>query len=515
MPLSPEQLAQMDAALGGTGNEAMFSQMDAVLSSDVQKPKNFFQRVGEDVNKRAVMAGDIRQATDRGEQSKLEEAFQLMGKGGAGLVGDVAGEVVTSGLRGLSNITPDFIENPVKEKVGGALNAVAQSPVGQAVGGAVSSVTDAYGELAPRTRRNLESAGNLAMVVPSAVKGGQAVLDAGANTLKAAIPKPKMAKLSSEEIRAMGSQAFKEADQIGGVLKPQFMDEFITEIGKKTPQTTAGKILAGDSAVTKFLKRAQALRGKPLTLEAAKEVDEVLSDLAYSDIDSFGKFGKEGQKFLDMQKTFRKMIEDADQTKIINPQGFDKLKEARNYWSTSLRLRDVERIIDTAENMQTPSNSIKTGFRNLLKRGDKIKGYSPAEVEAIYKASKTGLVTDVLNVFGSRLGPIAGGIGGFTVGGPLGGAVTGAATYAGSTLARKGAEAIQKGKANKVADLIRLRVTGQAPKQSAELGKLGAAVAKVGVPIGIQDMTQEQILQQIQSMPPREAMELLKQIGAK
>lgn len=83
-----------------------------------------------------------------------------------------------------------------------------------------------------------------------------------------------------------------------------------------------------------------------------------------------------------------------------------------------------------------------------------MRGYTKTEQAFIKKAAKTGLVTDALNVFGSRLGAPIAGAAGFATMGPLGGAVSALASHAASSAARKGAQAIQTGKANAVADLI-------------------------------------------------------------
>jgi len=92
-------------------------------------------------------------------------------------------------------------------------------------------------------------------------------------------------------------------------------------------------------------------------------------------------------------------------------------------------MKEIERIIEKAKDKEQPVTAIKNGFKALLTRGDKLKGYSPQEVQAIRKAAETGVVTDVIKLAGSGLVPIGAGIvggSGGIVGGALG-ALTGAA----------------------------------------------------------------------------------------
>lgn len=130
-------------------------------------PDDFLTRLSSDISKRAKMAGDIQESHDTGEITKAEEIVQLAGKSGAGLVLDAGGEVFTSALRGLSNITPDAIEDPIKRGAKGALSKLARSRVGQLGGDVVGAVTNAYGgfkEEHPRAATNVEALTNLALV---------------------------------------------------------------------------------------------------------------------------------------------------------------------------------------------------------------------------------------------------------------------------------------------------------------------------------------------------------------
>lgn len=295
---------------------------------------------------------------------------------------------------------------------------------------------------------------------------------------------------SSEQIREKGGELFKLAEQKGGILKPEVADEFYNKVLSIKPQTEAGQVFKGSSPVTDILNNVSSLKGKPLTLDAAKEVDEALGDMAYSTMDKFGKLSAEGKKFLDMQTALRKTIEKADENMIIGgKEGFEAVKEARKLWAASLRLRDVEKIIQNAERMEQPSTSIKAGFRTLLRNGDRIKGYTPQEVKALEKAAKTGVVTDFFRLAGSGLVPIGSGFVGFSAG-PIGGVMGSAAGFA-----------VQQG-SKAIANARQLSRAQNAAKTIAE--KSGMVVEQKRLPIPT--------LRAILGLPPQEAKKILEKV---
>lgn len=515
MPLTPEQIAQMDQIAGMGDNEDLFARMDAALAGDAPQSDNFFARVGRDLQERERMAQDIYAA--RPDQTKLEEVIQMAGKVGAGSIGDVAGQGLVSAGRGISAITPD----PVKQRVAGVAQSVAQSPVGQFAGNVAGGAADIYGQFAqehPRAARNIEGAANIALLGAPALRSGEKAIEAGTGLTKGLIGKAENAlkqPMSAAEIREKGSELFQLADQQGGVLQPQFMDNFINEISKKTPQTSIGKAMQGESAVSKMLESLQDFRGTPLTLDAAREADEILGQLAYKNVDAFGKIDSTGKQFLDMQTTLRRMIDRADETMFVGgKQGFETVKEARKYWAAHLRMRDVERIIDNAQYFEQPATAIKTGFRTLLRNGDRLKGYSPAEVKAMKKAASTGIVGGALKLTGSGLMPIMVGSGGAVATGGAGAAAA-IPAYLLQQTAKKGAEVLQTSKARAVTKQIGRRVSGSeneiaiTPELLQLLQSSGYAAAPIGAVSAAQNQFDGLSMRDIMSLPPEQARKLL------
>lgn len=252
----------------------------------------------------------------------------------------------------------------------------------------------------------------------------------------------------AEEMRRNASKTYANAAQKGGVLKPEFTNSFIDEISKLSPQTQAGKIMAGsDDALTRITERANGLRDKPISLAEAQEIDEYLGEV----IDGFTEMGrvtKQGKKILDVQSKFRQMIDEASPNDIVGgKEGFDALKSARKEWSKSAKLSDIERIIQRAELMDNPAQGIKSGFRTMLANPNRLRGFNEQEQAAIKKAAESGIVTDALRVFGSRLIPIV------TIG--SGGGVGSALAAQGATaLSRTGATKLQMKRADALARLV-------------------------------------------------------------
>jgi len=300
--------------------------------------------------------------------------------------------------------------------------------------------------------------GDVAERLPRAGKyaAGGAVLGGGLPAAAAGLGKLNTKTIipASDEIRAAGSKAFQLAEQKGGALSAGESNKFYNRILAIRPQTMEGAVFKGESPVSKILDNVATLKNRPMTLKAAMEIDEALGDLAYSTMDNFGKITSEGKKFLDMQGHLRRVIDEADERMVHGgKEGFRALQDARKYWSTSLRLREIERIIEKAKGREQPVTALKNGFNALLNRGDKLKGYSVAEVKAIRKAAQTGVVTDVLKLAGSGLVPIGSGVTGLA-GGPVGGAIG----FATGTAVQQGAKAIgvakQMGRANNAAKAV-------------------------------------------------------------
>jgi len=128
--------------------------------------KNFFQRIfGKEgrIEERGENVADILQ--ESGKQSTLSTGFQVFAQN-LGLMKDVAFEGVVSAFRGVSNITPDFIEKPlvdaVKQSAIETFETFKNSPEGQQAFQKLGEGLESYKLWAkdhPEAHRNLVAAG--------------------------------------------------------------------------------------------------------------------------------------------------------------------------------------------------------------------------------------------------------------------------------------------------------------------------------------------------------------------
>lgn len=212
---------------------------------------------------------------------------------------------------------------------------------------------------------------------------------------------------AADEVRKAAGALFKQADSLGGILTPQVTDDFVDAIEALRPQTKIGKVAAGDSPFTQLVDRLSTIRGEPMSLQAAQELDEHLGTAINSFKNPDGTLTKEGNKLYSIQTNLRNTIENADEKLVVGgKEGFQALKDARKLWSTSLKMRDIEKIIENADTFQVPATAIKSGFRQIVRNDKRFAQYSKEEQKAIKLAAQTGVGTDLLNIVGSRLGAI-------------------------------------------------------------------------------------------------------------
>ena len=298
----------------------------------------------------------------------------------------------------------------------GAAPAIAAAPFGAGpfIGGALEGATrptaeqqGLVGETLDRTtqalfagaggkffQKGFEVAGNLAR------KGLQRFVGVGGNAPAPAVP-------NSQEFKNIAGRFYNQAENTGGVLKPEFADEFANKALRFQRRTTAGKIVGGRSVVDDLVDDIQELRGQNISLQAAQEIDEALGSRIDNLVKPDGRMSKEGMKILDIQTEFRNLINEAGEELLEGGgQGFAAWQQGRNAWATSRKLDDIERIIERAQLADNPATALKTGFRGLLTNKKRIRGYSRSERQAIQRAAKTGTPTELLRQAGSRLNAI-------------------------------------------------------------------------------------------------------------
>jgi hypothetical protein len=213
----------------------------------------------------------------------------------------------------------------------------------------------------------------------------------------------------SQIIKNKSQGLYTVAENTGGAVKPEVVNNAIKNIMVDVqPKTVAGRKLKGkDDEITKILRRLNQFRGKSLSLEEIKDVDEVLGEFMNSpqfmDTTS-GKLTDAGRKVLKIQDAFRNVIDNASPNDIIGgKEGFEALKNARKLWSQSLKARDIERIVEVSAGRTQPAQSMQTGFNTLLNNPKRIKGFSKEEINLIRKAARTNVIKDAMRLPSSRL----------------------------------------------------------------------------------------------------------------
>jgi len=270
-----------------------------------------------------------------------------------------------------------------------------------------------------------------------------------------ALPTPQapVARPTAEATKKQANAAYSRATELGGTLNAKATDSFLDDVATKVmPQTKAGKALAGsDSPVSKIMQRLESLRGQAINLDEAQEMDEILGEAIDSEFGLKG-LSKQGKKLLDIQTSFREMIENASDDMLEgSKEGFEAVKEGRTLWGRAMRMKDIEKIVARAEGAEQPASVIKNGFRTLANNETRMRGYSKAEKAAIKKMAHENLAMEAVRGIASRLF----GIGSAVAGGPKG-YVIGKGVEMGARGIR---DASMRGRADSILDLV----SGNAP----------------------------------------------------
>ncbi|MGG7581700.1 hypothetical protein [Rhizobium sp. Nf11,1] len=241
--------------------------------------------------------------------------------------------------------------------------------------------------------------------VVGGVTGG--VLSAAGEAVGGAVRVAKGVKAprpTADELGQAARSAYEEAEKSGGVFRSSVTDKFINDAVKGlNPQTDAGKLIAGESELSKISDRLQLLKGRKLSLAEAQEIDEYLGEMIDSYVDA-GRLTKPGRKLLDVQTAFRNSIENAPPQAIEGgKQGSEALKEGRRLWSQSAQLRDIQKILTRAELSPQPASAIKSGFRTMVSNPARLRGYSAEAQKLMREAARSGIVGDTLGTFSTRL----------------------------------------------------------------------------------------------------------------
>jgi len=214
---------------------------------------NVFQRIGDDYKRRNEEIQQTQLLRNQGEITGVEEGLRLAGDT-AGFALDAGGEVINAGARGVANlaskVTPDFIENPLKQIAGSGSDRVKESALGQAVGSKINLLTQEYADFKnenPRAAKNIESVANVGLLM-APVKS------------KPKVSKPTVLKSAADDLNKAGVNQLSKQ-------RANFADDLI--LPKQTAKIRADQV--GRTTETGFL-RSKKLELDPVQRRMADEV---------------------------------------------------------------------------------------------------------------------------------------------------------------------------------------------------------------------------------------------------
>jgi hypothetical protein len=446
--------------------------------------------------------------------------------GEAGLVYNIAGQTLQKGLNDVpSEIITSVVQNTpqgVKDFGSRVYSDFKSRPVGAIATAPLSAAGYVLGEAAEgydKFKRNYPTAGlyadstlgfGNALLATMPVKG-QSIpsrsVEAGQQAVKTVekagrqVAKPfvKYAPdISPEALREAGGKMIGSASKSGAIIKQEAAAGFIDDITQKIkPKSQWAKAAVVRDQADDIIDSLAALKGQPMGLDDAMELESTLGKLAYSPKNYvMGKFTPEGLKLKKIQESLADMVDNAADSGLLDgdPTAVANWREGQKYWAASVRAREIENIIENAQNFDQPASSIRVGMRNILKNKSKFNKYTKDQQLLIKDAAKTGIVTDLARIGASGLGPIAagamGGFAGFAAGGPIGSAIGTAAAGGASFAGREASKAIATS------------------RQMAKAQKAYRSVAaeSVGLP------TKKLTLNQIMMLPPEQAKLYLKTV---
>lgn len=447
-----------------------------IQEQEVPQQSNFNQRMQE----RGARLANIVQGTGGYGQTLPEQVYQ----GTANIIGtgaDVLGEGLAKTYQGAKAIMPKNWQQNIGQ---------AEQMVGEFVAPAAEAYQrnlEAYQRSQPRTAANLEATRELANIIPF---GSNAVRNiAGVATKPATKAIKNIAKdvgsinakttfPTYEEVKGASQVLYQKARDLGTDFSPNILNEVYQKGQDLLPKGGITNALVPLDEADKFILSMKEQLGNKMTLNDYEGLDSYFGERAH---DLYLNDSPASRKYSQLQKYLRESAENPNNI-IGNSEGIKAQREAVKLWGISSKMKDIQRILDTAETAEVPSTAIKTGFRRILKNDKLLRGYSEIERKAIQRAAKTGKLEGVFKTFGSRLVAIGGGLGGGTQG-----AIAG---YGVSEAGRAASEAIKRNQGGQV-----LR----------ELGKRSGLTKT-------QKRISPQKLKEIMKMKPRDAQKVLKEL---
>lgn len=267
-----------------------------------------------------------------------------------------------------------------------------------------------------------------------------------------ASPVPGAAPKTAAEAKAVAGEFYKiNAAQGGREMPPDFINALIDDLNERGPKGPLETAVAGENRVGRIAAQVKELRDQPTTLEDAQRTYSRIGDEATAEFKQNGN-SETYRDLVQIQANMRDRIAPPDMS------GNDAWTNARKAWSQAMKMDDLERIQQRAEMTDNVATSIKSGLRVLLSNPNRIRGYSPEEIQALRDASERGALGSILHVFGSRLIPIVAASAEAGTGGLTSGLVAAGTAHGVTSGIRAAAEALQTRRLNQALSTLAEKV---------------------------------------------------------
>lgn len=268
--------------------------------------------------------------------------------------------------------------------------------------------------------------------------------------------------LSMDELGKAKTAAYTAADQAGVQITPQAWGKFsqdidglINQAGLTHPKLHSNTLSALETIAS------EAATGQPISLSRVDVVRQVINDAVDAASGPNGN-GGDLRRAMQVKGSLDDFLDNLAPTDTLAGDAaiaVPILKEARSLAQREFKAKEIQKLIDLAENQASANYSgagVETALRQqfkglnakLIKNPSEAKAFSDAEREAIKAVAKGGPVGNALRLIGklAPTGVISGGVGvglgaygGGLIGGPVGAAIGSAAVPALGSIARKGA----------------------------------------------------------------------------
>jgi len=221
-----------------------------------------------------------------------------------------------------------------------------------------------------------------------------AITEVGAKSLKGVVNAFKSeattAQLADDFKKAAGA-AYKASEDAGVVISPDSLKKFASEL----PGNLKGFHPIVNEKPGKIISMLQTEADKPMTLSYLDGLRSVASGESLSrdqnDARLAGMITNKIDDFIENLKP-TDLVAGGDEKAAT-----DALSSARELWKTHAKLRDLDHIVETGENLND-QNWVKGQFRAIVKNPSKFNRYTDDEKKAIVDIARTGALEKILKI---------------------------------------------------------------------------------------------------------------------